>query len=231
MLGSILIVSDDFEAENLWQRKLIRSNFTIKCAGLDNIPQAQSLKKLNLIIFNIEKRNTDAVQQCCRLSHMTQVPIIFLTYQNMVPQLLDIYQAGVVDCIIKPVDFRIVLAKIFSWTKHSTVPVTSRTTTFNGAYLSDDNILTTASNDAIRLSSNEARLLQLLMSNSEIILRTTRIMEYVWGYDECDTSALRSTLHRLRRKLHEHNAQIEIEYVAGQGYVLRSFQSETISEG
>ena len=218
---TLLLISEDIDTEATWQQKL---NFgTIEIDVVELNPEIVDMVSdvHELILFDVETRDIEALELCAQISSATDAPILFLTHQNQTPQILEIYKAGAADCIIKPADSRIVLLKIHAWLKHTS---NNNPTVGDGVIIDDlhldtaNRLLISGTGEPIRLSKNETSLLALLMRNAGLTLSSDLIMQRVWSYSENSTSALRSSIHRLRGKLRAAGLDNTIEYIDGEGY-------------
>ena len=152
-------------------------------------------------------------------------PADFL-YENLMmgTQLMhEAYQAGVDECVAKPVGPALFLAKVKVWLRRSwTVPAeTLEVVQSNDLYLDPyARQVKRASGERVRLTNLEFRLLYLLMKNPGRILESDYIVGLVWGYHgEGNSHLLKNLVYRLRRKIEpDPNHPLYLHTEPGVGY-------------
>ncbi|MGH8248308.1 MAG: winged helix-turn-helix domain-containing protein, partial [Gammaproteobacteria bacterium] len=115
---------------------------------------------------------------------------------------LEAYQAGVDECVLKPISPAIFLAKIMAWARRSwSEPMTPRTA---GRLRLDParRSMVGSNNHEIKLTNLEFRLLHLLMSRPGYVFPTDEIIQTVWG-TQGDVVLLKNVIYRLRRKMED----------------------------
>jgi len=77
---------------------------------------------------------------------------------------------------------------------------------------------------SVRLTPTEFKLLHILAVNEGRVVSTSRLIEYIWGYNnEEDTGLLRTHISHIRAKLQQLGVgtRIDITGIPGVGYRLR----------
>jgi len=137
--------------------------------------------------------------------------------------ILKAYQAGVDECVAKPVSPALFLAKVKVWLRHSwTIPAEGlEFMQISDLYLdTHGRKVIRGAGEGIKLTNLEFRFLYLLMNNPGRILETEYIVERVWGYyGDGDSNLLKNLVYRLRRKIEpDHNSPRYIHSEPGIGY-------------
>lgn len=192
---------------------------------VDNKLLLQNVVASALVIIDIEERIEEGILLCTRLSDKTPAPILFMVLGDECNerQQLKIYESGAADVLLKPFSPQLLYVKVQAWLRH-TRPFTSPENIATGLLHLDSGhrrllYRHEAAEVSIALTATEYRLLQLLMNHPHQTLSTERILQRVWQFGDGSTSALRSTIHRLRKKLRPYlNADELIAYINGEGY-------------
>lgn len=220
----VLLVSSDLEAGEVLAYSLRQRNLEVML--LDKMQQAVAQWQADgysLALVNECDSSLDGLVLCSALRQEATLPILLLTHERNELYSLRAYQAGVNECITKPIGIRLLLAKVMTWL-HSTgtVPTDSLTdVVIGGLRLAvGQRSLRLPGGRTVNLTNLEVRLLHLLMSRPGQVLESAVIVEYVWGYrDADDTDLLKHLVYRLRRKIEPdptHPAYIRTK--AGTGY-------------
>jgi len=78
-----------------------------------------------------------------------------------------------------------------------------------------------AAKGEVRLSGKEFQMMEMLVSNNNMLISTEKFMESVWGYDsEAEINGVWVYISSLRKKLSEIGANVNIKAVRGLGYKL-----------
>lgn len=156
----------------------------------------------DLIIIDLNAPHTQRMELCRKFRSMSASPILlFLPYNNET-EILEAYQNGVDECVVKPISPAIFLAKIIAWSRRSwTEPMTPRQT---GRLRLDPSHRSAmgANKQEIKLTNLEFRLLHLLMSRPGYVFPAEEIIQTVWGA-EGDVILLKNVVYRLRKKMEE----------------------------
>ena len=156
----------------------------------------------DLIVVDLNAPHTQRMELCRKLRSMSASPILlFLPYNNET-EILEAYQNGVDECVVKPISPAIFLAKIIAWSRRSwSEPMTPRQT--GKLRLDPSRRSAVGSNKQdIKLTNLEFRLLHLLMSRPGYVFPAEEIIQTVWGA-EGDVIVLKNVVYRLRKKLEE----------------------------
>jgi len=156
-----------------------------------------------LIVIDVNAPHAERLQLVRKYRSLTQSPILLFLPTHHETEMIEAYQAGVDECIVKPISPAIFLAKIEAWSKRSLIPLLEPTSpkllTLNPArrlaILSD-------SKKEVNLTNLEFRLLRFLMSRPGHIFQNEEIIQTVWGNaGNNDHTALKNVVYRLRKKL------------------------------
>ncbi len=179
----------------------------------------------DLIVVDVTSREVNGVQICRSLREHAVSPILFFTPINNETHTLEAYQAGVDDCIIKPVSPALFLAKVKVWLRRSwTVRVESLDKLTIGEYTLDPSTHRLIASDGrkIRLSNLEFRVLYLLVDHPGRTFSNEEIIDRVWGFHgEGNSTLVKNVIYRLRKKIEPSSNQAKYIRTETGGYLFR----------
>lgn len=220
----VLVVSDDYDSARIWSFILQEKNIETTISSsqeealqvwLDIIP--------DLIVIDMHSSEFDGISLSSQIREQGVVPILLLTPRNNETHILEAYQAGVDECVVKPISPALFLVKAKAWLRRSwSMPAESLDLLQVGRLRLDPTrrLVTTEDEQTINLTNLEFRLLHLLMTHPGWVLTTEDIVQKVWGYyGNGDSNLLKNVIYRLRRKIDPDPANPRfIHTEAGLGY-------------
>jgi DNA-binding response OmpR family regulator len=222
---SILLVEDDLRLAELVSRYLDNHGFnmTIVSRG-DEVVDLVQRDNPDLVILDLGLPGEDGFTICRRLRPAYTNPILILTARdNDIDHVLGL-ELGADDYVIKPVEPRVLLARIgvlLRRCRPPAAPPTGKTFTFGRLLINVGSRAVKWDGRPIALSRNEFDLLVHLASHpGEILSRETLFKSlYNRDYDGLDRM-LDIRISRLRRKLDDDAEHPErIKTIWGQGYL------------
>jgi DNA-binding response OmpR family regulator len=223
---SIMIFCDEPTTSRVWGMLLV----DLHCQPIitNNISHALTVLEdasPDLIVVDVTSREVNGVQICRTLREHVPVPMLFFTPINNETHMLEAYQAGTDDCIIKPISPALFLAKIKVWLRRSwTVQVESLDKLVIGNYTLEPSKHYLQSNDGnkVHLSNLEFRVLYLLMSHPNQPFTTEDIIGRVWGiYGEGNSALVKNVIYRLRKKIEPTTNEARYIRTETGGYLFR----------
>ena len=221
----VFIVCDQTDTAPIW-------GYMIRERGLVAIIETSVQRALDraiedipdLIIIDVNASHSERIALCKRFRSLSPSPILLFLPANNEKEILEAYDVGVDECVIKPISPSIFLAKIMAWSRRSwSEPMSPRKTNklrldpAHRSAVGEDGV-------EVRLTNLEFRLLHLLMSRPGFVFQSEDIIKTVWGIQrESDQSLLKNMVYRLRKKLEEEAGQINLIQTWPGGY---SFQED-----
>ena len=154
----------------------------------------------DLIVVDVNASHAQRLELCKRFRGLSASPILLFLPTNNETEILDAYQVGVDECVVKPISPAIFLAKIMAWARRSwampMIPVRAGKLKLEPARRS----AIEPNGEEVRLTNLEFRLLHLLISRPGYIFKNEEIMQTVWGM-QGDPAVLKNVVYRLRKKL------------------------------
>jgi two-component system OmpR family response regulator/two-component system response regulator RstA len=221
---SILLVEDDLRLAELVSRYLENNGFSVAIVSQgDEVVARVEREPPDLVILDLGLPGEDGLSICRQLRPGYANPILILTARNSdIDHVLGL-ELGADDYVIKPVEPRVLLARIGALLRRSRAPgpTTRKVLQFGRLTINLTSRAVHLDGQAILLSGNEFDLLVHLASHAgEIQSRETLFKDlFKREYDGTDR-LLDIRISRLRRKLGDEAETAErIKTVWGQGYL------------
>ena len=199
----VFVVCDQDATAPIW-------GYIIRDKGLVAILETSVQRAMNrsveeipdLIVIDVNASHAQRMELCRQFRSLSASPILLFLPSNNESEILEAYQNGVDECVIKPISPAIFLAKIIAWSRRSwSEPMTPRHT--GRLRLDPSHRSAVGSNNLeVKLTNLEFRLLHLLMSRPGYVFPAEDIIQTVWGA-EGDIVLLKNVVYRLRKKLEE----------------------------
>jgi DNA-binding response OmpR family regulator len=228
LFARVLLVSDNPEMARIWAYSLAQRRIEAILAASPSDALKQTAEQLpDVIIVEVSAPSQfDAIGLCRRLRAEAANPILLLHSDSDESLCLKAYEAGVDECIHKPLSPLLLLAKVQSWLRRSwAVPTDALEDIHVGALQLNRRArqLTVQGRGSFRLSNLELRLMHALMSRRGHVVETDTLIHLVWGHGGGDAAMLKNLVYRLRTKIESQNRdQPLIQTVPGQGYRIQS---------
>ena len=130
------------------------------------------------------------------------IPIIMLTALGTPDNRVAGFDVGADDYVIKPFDFRELLARINVFLRRSDAPNMTEKIRIADLEMDLSNKTVTRANKKIDLTAKESSLLEMFLKNKEKLLTREFIIEHVWGIDfDPSTNIIDVYVNYLRKKI------------------------------
>lgn len=221
---SIVLVEDDLRLSELVGRYLESNGFRVTITNGGNQVVEQVLREPpDLVILDLGLPGQDGFSICRQLRPAYSNPILILTARNNdIDQVLGL-ELGADDYVIKPVEPRVLLARINALLRRSRTHTSADHKTWKFGRLLINTVARSVSMDGrhIALSSNEFDLLACLAAHAGEIQSREALFQKLYRreYDGLDRM-LDVRVSHLRRKLgDEADSSKRIKTIWGQGYL------------
>jgi DNA-binding response OmpR family regulator len=200
----VYVVCDQTATAPIWGYLIREKGLVAILETVVNRAMDHALEEIpDLIVIDINESHARRMELCKRYRALSSSPILLFLPGGNENEMLEAYQAGVDECVIKPLSPAIFLAKILAWARRSwTQPMSPLRTgplRLDPAHRS----AIATSGQEVRLTNLEFRLLHLLMSRPGHVFKADEAMQTVWGMEKADLTLLKNVVYRLRRKLEE----------------------------
>ncbi|HBF4440765.1 TPA: response regulator transcription factor [Clostridioides difficile] len=220
-MEKILVVEDDSILNKTLSYNLIEdgyiitSKFTAKSA-LKSIFECE----FDLIILDINLPDKSGFELCDEIKENYNIPIIFLTANDMECDMIKGYELGALDYITKPFNINVFKQKVKAFLNHFTTK--TKQDYYRDGYLEINfsELSANINGNQIIFTPLEYRTLKLLTENPKNILTRKVLLEKLWDIDAnfVDEHTLTSVISRIRSKIEKDNLQY-IKTVYGMGYM------------
>jgi len=186
--------------------------------------QCWAEKLPDIVVFDLDSESL-AVELIRTLRDEAILPILLLTSIRSDTFMLEVYQAGVDECILKPIHPALFYAKIKVWLRRSwNVPVDMLDSLRVGSFhlIPLARALEIDNSGPIHLTNLELRLLYYLMGRPDHTVTTEELCQRVWGPGAGgNVATLKNLVYRLRHKIEKDPTHPHyVHTVAGVGYQL-----------
>lgn len=160
------------------------------------------IPSLVLLDWNMPDGAGDALCRWIR-NRWKELPVIFLTVRGDTQDIVDGFQAGADDYVVKPFELEVLYSRIQALLRRSG----NKEETYlscNGIVIDRKRQVVTCHSEEIALSPSEYQLLLYLMQHKGRTVTREQILEQVWDLNGnyVNNNTLTVTVKRLRDKLH-----------------------------
>lgn len=160
------------------------------------------IPSLVLLDWNMPDGAGDALCRWIR-NNWKELPVIFLTVRGDTQDIVDGFQAGADDYVVKPFELEVLYSRIQALLRRSG----NKEETYlscNGIVIDRKRQVVTCHSEEIALSPSEYQLLLYLMQHKGRTVTREQILEQVWDLNGnyVNNNTLTVTVKRLRDKLH-----------------------------
>jgi two-component system, OmpR family, KDP operon response regulator KdpE len=200
---AVLLVDDDLTLLSVLSRRVSRAGYDVRTATSG----ATALKQLEagwpaLLVIDLMMPEMDGFELARRVKQIADLPIIVLSAVDASEAKVSALELYAEDYVTKPFDPDELIARVQRVLRRSAVG--NPQLSLDGGEVEVDlaaRRLTTSAGSH-QLTPTEARLLSVLASALDRVVRTDELLDRVWtDADGADPSYLWVTIRRLRRKL------------------------------
>jgi DNA-binding response OmpR family regulator len=218
----ILIIEDDETIQQ--QLKSLLEKYRYEAVTTDDFSDVVNFaleQQPHLIILDLNLPYFDGHHICHEIRKASKVPIVVVTSRDSEMDELMSLNLGADHFITKPYNTQILIAKIEALLKRTYQADASSVISFNELSLDLAKGQAIYNSQPVELTKNEARILQLLISEEGRIISREDIMDALWQEDTfVDDNTLTVNVNRLRKRLAVIGADKLLKTRRGQGYSL-----------
>lgn len=182
----------------------------------------------DLIILDLMIPYINGLDLCNQIRQENNTtPVLILSALGSTDDKVTGLDAGADDYLVKPFEFKELLARIRSLTKRSSKP-DKDTPVFGIADLTMniDSKLVARSGKTIDLTAKEFMLLEYFLRNKGRVISRSEIAEKVWGINfDTGTNVIDVYVNFLRKKIDKEHSTKLIHTIIGMGYTMRVEQN------
>jgi two-component system OmpR family response regulator len=219
----LLVVDDEATILELLSGSLRFAGFEVMTAssGAEAVRAAASGRP-DLVLLDVMMPDGDGFEALRRIrSGGGEVPVIFLTARDKVPDRVAGFAVGADDYVTKPFSLDELLGRIRAVLKRTRSDATGSRLRVADLELDEDAHEVSRAGAPVELTPTEFRLLRFLMVNAGRVVSKGQILDQVWDYGpDRDGGVVEPAVSYLRRKVDQGQPRL-IHTVRGFGYVLR----------
>ena len=221
----ILVVEDEPKLASFVRKGLEEQSCEVDVAFDGQLGRTMALNNpYDVIIMdiNLPKMNGFDVVQSIR-QEKNRTPVLMLTAMGSVDDKLTGFEAGADDYLVKPFEFRELMARLRALTKRSSEGGTQANILKIGDLELDLNEkIARRGTKRIELTAKEFGLLEYLMRNRGRVVSRVDIAEKVWDiHFDTGTNVIDVYVNFLRKKIDKDFPKKLIHTVIGMGYMLK----------
>ncbi|WP_047488819.1 response regulator transcription factor [Terriglobus sp. TAA 43] len=218
----ILVIEDDTRIAALVNRALREAGYQVTLC-YDGVEGEQKLLtgQFDLALLDIMLPGLDGLSVLERVRRkLCKTPILVLTAVDAVPKIVQVFDLGADDYLVKPFILEILLARVAALGRRATREEPT-VLAAGGISLDPARRVAVSSGREVALTRKQYRLLELLMKRKGVITSREQLIEAGWipGADVKENT-LDVYIHGLRSKLQPVGSQnVIIRTVHGLGYI------------
>lgn len=201
----ILIVEDELRLAEIIQKQLQESGFKADVANDGYVGKRMiENSEYDLVVLDINLPLMNGYELCKEIrKRNNKIPIIMLTALGTSENKLIGFEAGADDYVLKPFDFRELLARINVFLKRKNIVIPeSRKLRIADFEMNLDLKTASRAGKKIDLTSKEFALMETFLLNKDKLLSREFIIEKVWDLDfETGTNIIDVYVNYLRKKI------------------------------
>lgn len=219
IVSVILVLEDDIDLNQTMSISLEKEGYQVFSAFSYN--EAKALvdqHNIHLAVLDVNLPDGDGFQFCKWLKIKKQISVLFVSARDLEEDVLNGYELGADDYVIKPFSMKVLLKKIHVILSRK--PLT--TNIYDDGFLEVNFESGTVQKENIEcfLSPTEYRILKKLIVNKGKLLTYSVLIDSLWdeGVQITDKHTLAVNINRLRKKI-ETQEHSYISNVYGMGYI------------
>lgn len=215
----ILIVEDDKELSQLFQKVLEKNGYQVKSAS-DGAQALEVLDKeyIDLIISDIMMPVMDGYELVHRLRDSdNHIPVMMITAKDAFDDMRRGFVSGTDDYMVKPVNVNEMVLRVGALLRRAQM-INERRQTIGSTVMDLDSLTVTTEDESFILPQKEFMILYKMSAYPGKIFTRNQLMDEIWGYEnESDTHTVDVHIGRLRDRFRD-SKDFKIVTIRGVGY-------------
>lgn len=222
----ILYIEDEIKTAQSVKKGLDENGFDVHlaCDGVTGLSMIES-QKFDLYVLDYILPGEENGLNLCKAIRSQGIlsPILFLTALDSTQDKVTVFDAGADDYLVKPFEFKELLARIKSLLRRSSNDWSvSNTLNYADLELNINTRQALRQGKQIELTAREFKLLEWMMKNKERVISKTEIEKSVWNiYHDTSSNVVEVYMNFLRKKIDKEFDKKLIHTLIGQGYILK----------
>lgn len=222
MVYRILVVEDDGVISSEIKQNLARWGFEAYAVkDFSDVLLEFERFMPHLVLMDISLPFFNGFYWCSKIREVSKAPVIFLSSRTDNMDIVMAMNTGGDDYITKPVSTEVLIAKLQAMLRRAYDYETDNRLVFCGAVLDTGRLCLTQDGVYTELTKNEARILQILLSDKGDVVSREQLMLGLWESDAfIDDNTLTVNVNRLRKTLVDAGFPDCIITHKGKGYAI-----------
>lgn len=222
-MTKILVVEDDLSLNTGLCFELDASGYlTVAAYNCQKARQLLKVDHFELVIMDVNLPDGNGFELCREIKEsFNELPVIFLTANDLEQDILSGFDLGAEDYITKPFNIQILKRRIeVALRRNASADMSAAKYSDDFLQLDFDSLSAAAGSKKLAITPNEYKLLRVLTANAGNIVTRQLLLEKLWDCEGnyIDDHTLTVTMNRLRAKI-EDEEHIYIKTIRGMGYV------------
>jgi two-component system, OmpR family, response regulator MtrA len=217
---TVLLVEDDPAARQGLELALRRLGYDVRPAetGEAALRDAREVRA-DVVVLDVMLPGLDGFEVCRRLRKDGDVPVIMLTARGDDFDIVGGLEAGADDYVVKPVEPRVLDARIRAVLRRTARPG-SPAETYGELVIDRASLIARRAGLEVSLTPTELRLLLVLSGSPRQVFSREQLLDLVWEHDYLgDSRLVDACVQRLRAKIETDTSEPRyIQTVRGFGY-------------
>lgn len=222
---NILIVEDELKVANALQANLSEHGFQVAVAYDGTMGKKMfHTHQFDLLLLDLNLPHINGYELCKEFRQKkNDIPILILTAFGDIEDKVQAFELGADDYLIKPVDFRELLAKVRVFLKRQNPTIDQgQVITVDDLVINTFTKSVSRAGTPINLTAKEFILLELLARNAGRVIRKVEIAEKVWDISfDTGTNVIEVYINFLRKKIDKGFSKKLIHTRSGMGYFIK----------
>ena len=219
-MAAVLLVEDDPAARQGLELALRRLGYAVRLAETGEAALASICEAaVDVVVLDVMLPGLDGFEVCRRLRRGSDVPVIMLTARGDDFDIVGGLEAGADDYVVKPVEPRVLDARIRAVLRRMT-RTDAPAETYGELVIDRNSLVVRRAGLQVPLTPTELRLLLVLSGSPRQVFSREQLLDLVWEHDYLgDSRLVDACVQRLRAKIETDTSEPRyIQTVRGFGY-------------
>ena len=176
----------------------------------------------DVIVLDLMLPALDGLALCRKLREEAKrdTPVLMLTARDQLDDKIEGFRAGADDYLVKPFALKELEIRLEALRRRGTSTVTSRALKVGDLEFDPDTQIVKRGGQRLELNPSLRRILGVLMTNTNRVVRRDELEATLWGEDRPDADVLRAHIYALRAIIDKPFERKLLHTVHGTGYRL-----------
>ncbi|MFD9739709.1 response regulator [Umezawaea sp. NPDC059074] len=220
-MARVLVIEDDRSVRNALEFALRRQGHHVSAAatGEEGVALVRDAAP-DIVVLDLMLPGIDGFEVCRRVRAMGDVPVVMLTARGDDFDVVGGLEAGADDYVVKPVEPRVLDARLRAVLRRTERENTRSTSVFGDLVIDRAALTVHKGGKQVGLTPTELRLLLELSGSPGQVLSREQLLRSVWEHDYLgDSRLVDACVQRLRLKVEDvPSAPVLVRTVRGFGY-------------